>query len=114
MLKRAPFLLSFVLVASQYDVTAYASDFGPYSSLSHEVSVSYAKTKRNQWTWKFLNNSDTTTITYMAFRYVDKSGSHDDFLPGKLAPGTAFGGWGAYSASSRPTITIKKIKREVI
>ena len=36
---------------------------------------------------------------------------HPDILPGSLQPGAVYGGWGAYAASSQPTIVIKEIKR---
>lgn len=91
----------------------HASNFGPYSYLSNEVSVSYAQISRDTWTWKFLNNSNTTTVTSMTFQYTDTKGQHQGVLPGSLKPRASSGGVSAFTASSRPTITIKAIKREV-
>ncbi|BCM92470.1 hypothetical protein IAD21_04350 [Abditibacteriota bacterium] len=112
-MKKAVFLFAFAftLVVAACVNAAYASNFGPYSYVSHEVSVSYAQIKGDTWTWRFLNNSDSTTITYMAFKYRDKDGEHANILPGQLKPGAAFGGRAIFTASSRPTIIIKEIKR---
>ncbi len=110
-LNKSTLLLAFAVAAAVRISVAGASNFGPYSYVSHDVSVCYAQAKRDTWTWKFLNSSSDTTITYMTFKYTDKDGQHDAVLPGKLKPGTSIGGWAVFTASSRPTITIKQIKR---
>lgn len=108
--KKAAIALISALAVSLCLTAARAAGYGPYSYISHEVSASYAQTSRNIWTWRFLNNSNTTTITYMAFKYVDKDGEHNAVLSVKLKPGASSDS--GFKASSRPSITIKKIKRE--
>ncbi|RYX80984.1 hypothetical protein EON83_26270 [bacterium] len=104
-------LLACSLTGAMSIQVAHASDFGPYAYISHDVSASYAQLTRDTWTWKFLNNSTQTTITYMTFKYTDKDGEHTKVFSGKLEPGASFGGGSAFSANSRPKITIKRIKR---
>lgn len=81
------------------------------SFVGENVSVSFSQVNRETWTWKFRNDGGTA-ITYMAFQYADKDGSHNDVLPFTLQPGQAFGGWAAFTASSNPTIRIVKITRK--
>ena len=92
--------------------TAHAdTQWSGFQSVGSGVSVSFAQVNRDTWTWKFRNDEDTT-ITYMDFKYTDSKGDHKDTLPGSLGPHKVFGGWAAFTASSRPTIEISKIKRK--
>ena len=84
--------------------TAQAEDkWSSFEDIGQGVSVSYCQVSKTMWTWKFRNDQQTT-ITYLAFTYSDKDGAHRDIFPGSLAGGKAFGGWAAFTASSRPTI----------
>ena len=91
---------------------ARVGDWSTWDNLSNEVSVSYNQVQRDTWTWKFRNESAVSTITYMTFKYWDKDGEHRDVFPGRLRPGEVFGGWSAFTASSRPTIAITAIERK--
>jgi hypothetical protein len=90
---------------------ASPTDWREWWSIGDDVSVSYAQITKQTWTWRFRNDG-STDITYMTFTYIDANGEHSDVLPGSLAPGKVYGGWGAYAASSRPMIVIKEIRRE--
>ena len=92
-------------------LSACASHWSSWSSIGEDVSVSYTQLSRGTWTWKFRNDG-STSITFMTFTYADASGEHPGVLPGSLQPGIVYGGWGAYSASSPPIISIKEIKRK--
>lgn len=108
-------LLTFLfamLSISTLQAGAWSGDWSSWEYVSNQVSVSYSQVQRDTWTWKFRNESATTTITYLSFKYWDKDGEHSDVLPGSLRPGEAFGGWAAFTASSRPTIVIKEIERK--
>jgi hypothetical protein len=74
------------------------------------VSVSIAQVDSATWTWKFRNDGDDT-ITYMDFWYTDITGKNYDVFPFPLQPGTAFGGWGTFTAASSPTIQLKTVQR---
>ena len=101
-----------MLSISTLQVRAGSGDWSTWDYLSNQVSVSYNQVQRDTWTWKFRNESADTTITYMSFKYRDKDGEHTDVFPGRLRPGEAFGGWSAFTASSRPTIVITAIERK--
>jgi hypothetical protein len=78
--------------------------------LSDGVEISYAQVNGDTWTWRF-HNDNAATITTMEFTYEDKDGMHNDSFPGELKGFQTFGGWAAFTASSRPTIRITKIER---
>jgi hypothetical protein len=86
------------------------SEWSAWSSLGGDVSVSYTPLTKETWTWRFRNDG-SDAITFMAFTYTDSDGEHPGVLPGPLRPGKVYGGWGAYGASSPPTIVIKDIRR---
>jgi hypothetical protein len=92
--------------------TDNTGDWSSWQYLTDLVSVSYNQVEHDVWTWKFRNESNSTTITYMSFKYWDEDGEHSDVLPVRLEPGEVFGGWAAFTASSRPTIAITEIERE--
>jgi hypothetical protein len=100
-----------MLSISTLEARAWSGDWSTWDYLSNQVSVSYNQVQRDTWTWKFRNEG-VTTIKYMSFKYWDKDGEHRDVLPGSLRPGEVFGGWAAFTASSRPTIVITEIERK--
>jgi hypothetical protein len=86
-------------------------EWSDWEYLTDEVSVSFLQVQGDTWTWRFRNDSDVTTITYLSFKYTDSEGEHGDVLPGSLSPRSVFGGWAAFTASSEPTITLKEVDR---
>jgi len=88
-----------------------AGEWSPWFYLSDDIEVKYVQVTKDTWSWAFRNIS-SKTVTYMKFHYVDAKGSHNDFLPGKLQQNQTVGGWAAFTAVSRPLITIDEIKRE--
>ena len=113
MKKRILFTLFLGLLSiSTLQARAGSGDWSTWDYLSNQVSVSYNQVQRDTWTWKFRNESATTTVTYMSFKYWDKDGEHRDVFPGRLRPGEVFGGWSACTARSRPTIVITAIDRK--
>lgn len=85
---------------------------GLWLPLGGDVSVSIARVAgtANTWTWQFRNDGDAT-ITSINFEYKDKDGDHSDVMPVSLKRGETCGGWSAFTANSRPTITIDQITR---
>jgi hypothetical protein len=104
-------LILAVTLCGLLSLSAGASDWSEWSSIGDDVSLSYMQLTRETWTWRFRNDG-STAITFMTFTYTDAEGEHADVLPGSLAPGKVYGGWGAYAASSPPIIVIKEMRRE--
>ena len=104
------YVISAVTLCGLLSLSACASDWSAWSSIGDDVSLSYAQLTKETWTWKFRNDG-SIAITFMTFTYTDANGEHPGVLPGSLKPGVVYGGWGAYAASSPPTIVIKEITR---
>jgi hypothetical protein len=92
---------------------AFAGNWSMWQSFSNNagVSVSFSDVDSETYTWRFRNDGERT-ITFLSFEYTDKDGTHSDVLPGDLAPHAIFGGWAAFTASSRPTIRLLKVTRQ--
>jgi hypothetical protein len=104
------YLIIAVTLCGSLSLSACATYWSAWSSIGDDVSLSYARLTKETWTWKFRNDG-STVITFMTFTYTDADGEHPNALPGSLPPGAVYGGWGAYAASSPPSIVIKEIKR---
>jgi hypothetical protein len=99
--------------------SASASDWSMFRPAGNGVSVSFAAVDRTTYTWKFRNDGDNT-IKYMEFTYSyvnAETGLYQtdkDVLPVPLGAAKVFGGWAAFTSTSRrpPAIQITKIQRE--
>jgi TPR repeat protein len=92
------YLLAMMLALA--GVTPVRADvtYGPWKDLGNHVSarVMGPLLLDGEQTWEFRNDG-TQTITYMDFTYTDKTGTHEDQLPGSLKPGATIGGWAAFT-----------------
>lgn len=109
-----------LLVLSSIAVGAVlADDWSYFVPLGNSLSVSFAQVDSTTYTWKFRNEG-YNRIKYLEFTYsyIDAGTglyrTDQDVLPGSLGSGEAFGGWTAFTASSRsqPIIRITRIDRE--
>jgi hypothetical protein len=88
----------------------------PWRSIGNGVLVSFSFVNgTNTWTWKFVNNNNSVTVTDMKFQITSKgSPPATDILPLSLKPGQSIGGWTTYTytagANDCPYIQILEIK----
>lgn len=85
--------------------------WGPWAALGDSGLVfGLSRVDANTVTWRFLN-AGSNTITGMNFNYsfVDATSgqptTQSDLLPFPLAPGQSVGGWTAYTANTKGSIT---------
>src|SRR5689334_21354338 len=106
MFKKFAISMVAVMVLSLMSTSAKAdAHWSQWEYIGNGVSVSFTQVTRDTWTWKFRND-EGATIRYMEFNYIDSQGTHPDILPVDVKPGAAFGGWAAFTSSTRPTIVI--------
>jgi hypothetical protein len=98
---------------------AFADEWSYFVPVGNSVSTSFARVDATTYTWRFRNDG-YNKVKYMefAYSYIDAGDGQyktdTDVLPGSLSPGEVFGGWAAFTATTRaqPSIRITRIERE--
>ena len=111
------YLLVMMLALARVTLVRADVTYDPWKDLGNHVSarVMGPLLMDGEQAWEFRNDG-AQTITYMDFTYTDKTGTHEDQLPGSLKPGATIGGWTAFTftpigGGQTVYLTIKAIKR---
>ncbi len=106
-------LLVLAVVAMRWHPTAEAQDgnWGAWRSTGVGISIRFARVNNTTVTWSFRNDTNRV-LESMDFDYsfvdadTNMQTTQHDLLPYALRPGGAVGGWTAFMANTRGSVSV--------